>query len=379
MLYEIIDDDADSGTSREDLVEEDNGPVHVHRHRGDGGRRGKEVLWREPEEGIDAEADAKAEIAMAAVTIDKAMSAVLEAVAAAGINSDSRTRGSGEDSNHPTDEAGPKPEMNLNSIFDEGDSERFIESIFDKRVVVTAGHKTSVSKQIASAVRDGKLSKKRAKELKRLLVMLKDEYVTAEANGESVEVWARQVATETSEFDGFECVCPFDADEKDEGLMGEGKWLRIRNGITMDSGSSVFVVPSGWLKMFVMKESEGSRKGQTYRAASKDGKPIHNEGEKEIKFCLSNGAKRKMVCQVAKVNKILASMGQICDQGNEVIFREDGGEIVHIATGRRTPFRRHGNVYVMDAWVRNPNWSGEEKDEEDSGHVLGFARPSDAR
>jgi hypothetical protein len=86
-----------------------------------------------------------------------------------------------------------------------------------------------------------------------------------------------------------------------------------------------------------------------------------------------------MVCQVAKVNKILASIGQICDQGNEVIFREDGGEIVHIATGRRTPFRRHGNVYVMDAWVRNPNWSGEEKDEEDSGHVLGFARPSDAR
>ena len=60
----MIDDDADSGTSREDLVEEDNGPVHVHRHRGDGGRRGKEVLWREPEEGIDAEADAKAEIAM---------------------------------------------------------------------------------------------------------------------------------------------------------------------------------------------------------------------------------------------------------------------------------------------------------------------------
>ena len=85
---------------------------------------------------------------------------------------------------------------------------------------------------------------------------------------------------ETDEFDRFESVCPFDADEKDEGLMGEGKWLRIRKSITMDSGSSVFVVPSGWLKMFVMTESEGSRKGQTYQAASKDGKPIRNESEK---------------------------------------------------------------------------------------------------
>ena len=64
-----------------------------------------------------------------------------------------------------------------------------------------------------------------------------------------------------------------------------------------------------------------------------------------------DGQKRKMVCQVAAVNKFLASIGQICDGGNEVLFRHDGGEVINLQTGMKTPFRRLGNVYVMDAWI----------------------------
>ena len=32
---------------REDWVEQDAGPVHVHRHKDDNGRTGKEVIWSE--------------------------------------------------------------------------------------------------------------------------------------------------------------------------------------------------------------------------------------------------------------------------------------------------------------------------------------------
>ena len=32
-------------------------------------------------------------------------------------------------------------------------------------------------------------------------------------------------------------------------------------------------------------------------------------------------------------------------------------------TGLKTPFRRHGNEYVLDAWIRNPNWKGEKTNE----------------
>ena len=174
-------------------------------------------------------------------------------------------------------------------------------------------------------------------------------------------------------------VCPFASNEKDEGLIGEGKWLRIRNGITMDSGCSVFVVPSGWLKMFAVRESEGQRSGQTFQAAAKGGAPIKNEGEKEIKFVTINGAKRKMVCQIAKVNKMLASIGQICDKGNDVVFRKDGGDIINIETKRKTPFRRLGNVYVMDAWIRNPAWIDEESDNDKDEPLMGFTRQGVSR
>ena len=61
-----------------------------------------------------------------------------------------------------------------------------------------------------------------------------------------------------------------------------------------------------------------------------------------------------MVFQVAAVNKILASIAGICDNGNSVLFRSDGGTITNLKDGREIKFRRQGNVYVMDMWVRNP-------------------------
>ena len=37
-----------------------------------------------------------------------------------------------------------------------------------------------------------------------------------------------------------------------------------------------------------------------------------------------------------------------------MIFRRDGGEVVHLKTKKRTPCRRVGNVYIMDAWIEKP-------------------------
>ena len=86
-----------------------------------------------------------------------------------------------------------------------------------------------------------------------------------------------------------------------------------------------------------------------------------------------------MVCQIAKVNKMLASIGQICDKGNDVVFRKDGGDIINIETKRKTPFRRLGNVYVMDAWIRNPAWTDEESDNDKDEPLMGFTRQGVSR
>ena len=64
-------------------------------------------------------------------------------------------------------------------------------------------------------------------------------------------------------------------------------------------------------------------------------------------------------------------MGQVCDGGNHVLFRDDGGEISNLATDKRTPFRRVGTIYVMDAWVEN-NLGEATKDVDVN---MGFNRP----
>ena len=82
-----------------------------------------------------------------------------------------------------------------------------------------------------------------------------------------------------------------------------------------------------------------------------------------------------MVCQVANVNQILASIAGICDKGNHVLFRADGCDIISLSTKKKTPFRRLGNIYVLDVWVENPHWKGNKEKPEDKSEVLGFTRP----
>ena len=229
-------------------------------------------------------------------------------------------------------------------------------------------HATNPIVEINAAAREGKISRRQAKQLKATLRKIQKDYLEAWAAGEDLEVFTKRIQIE--EDDGMNTIDVFGDGVEEPGLIGEGKWLRIRNGITLDSGSSVFVIPSGWLKMFPRVESEGSKRKQTYTAAAKDGKPIVNEGEKTIKFVTDDGQRKKVVCQIARVNKILASIAGICDKDNEVNFRKDGGDIINCKTGKKTPFRRLGNIYVMDAWVLNPK---HKDDSPDDAEMMSFS------
>ena len=203
---------------------------------------------------------------------------------------------------------------------------------------------------IESAIRDGRLTKIQGESLGVAWDMILVEYQEASKKGDDIEIFIRRKPSESKGLDSIAALGEYAADQI-EGLIVEGGYFRIKNGVTMDSGSSVFVMPSNWLSMFALEPSPGSISGQTYQAAAKGSAPIKSEGQRTVKFVTRDGQKRKMVCQVAAVNKILASIGQICDGGNEVLFRYDGGEVINLQTGMKTPFRRLGNVYVMDAWI----------------------------
>ena len=126
-------------------------------------------------------------------------------------------------------------------------------------------------------------------------------------------------------------------------------------------------MPADWLTFLELEPSEGSKNGQVFRAAN-DGK-LPNLGQRTVKFVTKDGRRRKMVFQVANVNKILASIAGICGNGNTVLFNETGGYIRNNNTGRKTAFERKGNVYIMDMWVKHPGG------EAPKSRASGFSRP----
>ena len=56
-----------------------------------------------------------------------------------------------------------------------------------------------------------------------------------------------------------------------------------------------------------------------------------------------------------KVKCPILSVLRLTKDGNEVIIRENGGEIVNLATGKRIPFFQHNGVYYLKLQVHNPS------------------------
>ena len=77
------------------------------------------------------------------------------------------------------------------------------------------------------------------------------------------------------------------------------------------------------------------------------------------------------------MNKILASVALICAHGNKVLLKDTGGDLIDIAAGKSTAFRRLGNIYVLCAWIPCPDFKLAPKNND--GEMLRFTRPGCSR
>ena len=136
------------------------------------------------------------------------------------------------------------------------------------------------------------------------------------------------------------------------------KILRLRKGITIDSGAGNSAMPR---RMVVdqssIRESAGSRAGVQYVAAN-DGR-IPNEGECDLEFQTAEGNDEDWTFQVAEVNKALGAVSSLVDKGYKVIFEKDmstGQDLsmmINKNTGVTSRFRRVRNVWVLDAFINS--------------------------
>ena len=136
--------------------------------------------------------------------------------------------------------------------------------------------------------------------------------------------------------------------------------LKLKRGITMDSGAGNNVMPRRMvIRKSDIRESEGSKNGVHYVAAN-NGR-IPNEGEYDLQFNTIEGNEQRLTFQIAEVNKALCAVSNLVDQGYRVVFDQDAktgqdtSYMMQKDTGVTTRFRRTRNVWVLDAFVDSTN------------------------
>ena len=131
--------------------------------------------------------------------------------------------------------------------------------------------------------------------------------------------------------------------------------MKLRRGITVDSGASANVMPKRMIRKQKIRPSPGSRRGAHYLAAN-NGR-IANEGECDFKFQSIEGNEHDLTFQIAEVNKALGAVSYLVDDGYRVVFDKDmktGHDLsmmTHKATGITSRFRRERNIWILDAIV----------------------------
>ena len=118
----------------------------------------------------------------------------------------------------------------------------------------------------------------------------------------------------------------------------------------MDTGAAQSVAPPSLACHLPMVETAASRRGAEFQTA--DGNRILNQGRRSIPSYTSEGKQVTMEYDATDVVKLLNSVSQICDKGNEVTFTKWGGYIWNEATNNVTEFIRDKGVDVLETWTQ---------------------------
>ena len=150
-------------------------------------------------------------------------------------------------------------------------------------------------------------------------------------------------------------VCVLDAEKLAAAKKSKIKKMKLKRGITMDTGAHHNVMPKRMIGKRPIRPSPGSKAGMHYVAAGNE--RIPNEGEISFDFETIEGHKETFIFQVAEVNKALGSVAYVVDRAFRVVYDknmetgEDMSYMVHKPTKKTFRFRRTRNVWVLDAIV----------------------------
>ena len=102
------------------------------------------------------------------------------------------------------------------------------------------------------------------------------------------------------------------------------------------------------------------KKGVTYELANGD--RISNLGEKEFKGVTSEGKERGMIAQVVDVTQNLMSVSRCIEEGNRVVFDEEGSYVEDKESGEVNWLHKEGGLWTWRMWVKTEQ--GQEDNQE---------------
>ena len=146
-------------------------------------------------------------------------------------------------------------------------------------------------------------------------------------------------------------------DERDDLCTAEDYEYVMVEGI-LDSGSVAHVMDKHEAPGYRVQETAASRRGQMYTGAG--GEKIANEGELDLNLLAENdhtGQSHEIRCKVqaAKVTRPLFSVGKICDNGIDVLFRKGYAVTIDAKTGKEiTRHPRENGTYRFKVKLRSP-------------------------
>ena len=157
-----------------------------------------------------------------------------------------------------------------------------------------------------------------------------------------------------------------------------GGWKKLT--ACVDSGAVRSVAPKRLAPGIPISETEESKTGVTFHAAS--GSAIEIYGEKTIPAVTESGYNTQLKYTIADVSRPLMAVVDICDRGKRVAFDNAGSYIEDKKTGHREAINRVGNAYDFVTWVREEHGAAVNKvgenDDNDKTKAPGFTRLDEA-
>ena len=135
----------------------------------------------------------------------------------------------------------------------------------------------------------------------------------------------------------------------------QAKRVKLKGGITMDTGAHHNVIPKRMVGKRQIRASEGSK--NRFRYVGAGGENIANKGEVDFPFETLEEQKMSMTFQIAEVTKPLGAVSYFVDRNYRVVYDknmvtgEDLSYTVFKPTKEVYRFRRERNIWILDAVV----------------------------